>query len=126
MSRRRGMTLVEVLVAVVVCGAGLVIAASAVAAALNAEGHAADVSRAATHLELLLGRVESGVLPLEAAQGDFTEEGAPDLKWSVAVEPGEREGLTDVQLSVTWTRLNQERDLTVSRLIFTDPQAGTQ
>jgi hypothetical protein len=120
------MTLVEVLVAVVVCGAGLVIAASAVAAALNAEGHADDLSRAATHLELLLGKVESGVVALEADEGDFTEEGAPELKWSITVEPGEREGLTDVQLSVKWTRLNQERDLTVTRLVFTDPNAGTQ
>lgn len=120
----RGMTLVEVLVAVVVCGAGLAIAAAGVSAAVRAEGHAADLSRAAHHLELLLGRLEAGVLPLSDAEGTFADDGEPDLAWSVVCRPGEREALTDVQAAVRWTRLGTERELAVQRLLFIDPELG--
>ncbi len=122
--RRRGMTLIEVLVAVVVCGAGLAIAAAGVSAAVRAEGHAQDLSRAAAHLELLLGRLEAGVLPLSDAQGTFEEDGAPELSWQVVCRPGEREALTDVQATVRWTRLDAEREQSVQRLLFIDPEFG--
>lgn len=127
MSRPRSttaMTLVEVLVAVVVCGAGLAIAAAGVSSAVRAEGHADDLSRAAAHLELLLARVEAGVLPLSDATGTFEEDGAPELSWSIVCRPGEREALTDVQATVRWTRLGAERELSVQRLLFVDPEYG--
>ena len=126
MSRSRGVTLIEVLVAVVVCGAGLAIASGGISTILRADVHAEDLTRAADHLELLLARVESKVVPLEAARGDFNADGAPELRWELVVAPGEREGLTDVRATVTWTRWGQERELAVSRLIFVDPAAGTQ
>lgn len=123
-SRRPGMTLVEVLVAVVICGAGLAIAAAGVSSAVRAEGHAQDLSRAAAHLELLLGRLEAGVVPLSDATGTFEEDGAPELSWAITCRPGEREALTDIQASVRWTRLGVERELTVQRLLFIDPEYG--
>lgn len=125
-TRSRGVTLVEVLVAVVVCGAGLAIAAGGVSSILKADVYAEDLTRAADHLELLLSRVEGEVLPRESAKGDFTADGAPELRWELVVTPGDREGLTDVRAIVTWTRWSQERELSVSRLVFVDPQAGTQ
>jgi prepilin-type N-terminal cleavage/methylation domain-containing protein len=125
MSRRRGLTMVEVLVAVVVCGAGLAIAATGVAGALRGEGHAADLDRAARHLELLLGRLEGGVVKVADATGDFGEDGADDLTWSVKIATGAAEGLVDATVSVAWVRHDQPRDLTVVRTFFTDPLAAT-
>ncbi|MBX3467810.1 MAG: hypothetical protein KF878_13075 [Planctomycetes bacterium] len=112
------------LIAVVIAGGALALAAAGVSAAVRAEAHAGDLSLAATHLELLLGRVEAGVLPLSNAEGTFEEDGAADLRWSVVVTPGEREGLTDALLTVRWTRLGLERELSVSRLIYIEPETG--
>jgi hypothetical protein len=124
--RRRGATLIEVLVAVVVCGSGLAVAATGISAALRAETHADDLSRATACLDLLLARVEGKVLPLETAKGDFAADGEPDLAWDLTVEPGEKEGLMDARLVVRWTRHDAERELAITRLIFVDPKAGTQ
>jgi Tfp pilus assembly protein PilV len=116
------MTLVEVLVAVVICGAALTIAAGGIAAALRADDAADDLARASSCMRLLLARLESGAVALEAGTGDFADDGEPGFTWEVTVEPGEVEGLTDCHLAVRWTRFNQERELDVSRLLFVDPQ----
>lgn len=122
--RTRGLTLVEVLVAVVLCGAGLAIASLGLAAAVRADGHAGDLSRAAHHVELLLARLESDELPLEASAGDFAADGAPDLRWEVAVASTQTEGLQEVTATVRWDTPAGERDLEVVRWIFVDPEVG--
>lgn len=124
--RRSAQTLVEVLVAVVVCGAGLAVAASGISQALRAAGHADDLDRAARLLDTLLARLEAGVLKLEDQEGDFDAEGYPDVAWTIIVRPGTLEGISDATLTVLWSRTGQPRELVVTRSIFVDPQAGTQ
>lgn len=124
LGRGRGLTLVEVLVAVVVCGAGLALVAAGISGAVRAESYAQGLTSAADHAELLLGRLEAGVLPLEDAAGDFTDDGAPELSWEVRLTPGEVEGLQVARLTVSWTSLGVERDLVVERQLFVDPLEG--
>jgi Tfp pilus assembly protein PilV len=127
MGARKSMTLIEVLVAVVVCGAGLAVVAGGVAAAVRAEAHAGQMTRAADHADLVLQRILSGEQALEAASGDFSDEGAADLRWEVEVDtPTETqtEGLQSVTVGVGWTAPGGERSLSVTRWIFVDPLAG--
>ncbi len=123
---RRAQTLVEVLVAVVVCGAGLAVAASGISQSLRAAGHADDLDRGARLLDTLLARLEAGVLKLEDQEGDFDAEGAPDVAYTVIVRPGTLEGISDATITVLWSRTGQLRELVVTRSIYVDPQAGTQ
>jgi Tfp pilus assembly protein PilV len=118
------MTLVEVLVAVVICGAALTLAAGGVASAVRADAYAARLTTAADHAELLLGRLECGALPLEDARGDFEEDGQPDLAWEVTVDTTDIEGLSAAQVTVRWEAQGQQRELSVERLFFLDPLQG--
>ena len=104
--------------AVVVAGAGVAVVATAVAAVLRAEGFAEGLTRATSHLDLVLTRLESGELPLEDAAGDFSEEGAPDLKWSVVIDNTDIEGLRAVECTVLWPLHGEDRELSVVRLMY--------
>ena len=124
MKRRAGLTLIEVLVAVVVCGAGIAVVASAVAGTVRAEAYAANLVRAADHVELILARVESGILPIEPDSGDFAEDGEGDLSWELEVETTQVEGLKLLRVTVAWQSHGVDRDLTVERQLFMDPLVG--
>jgi len=124
--RARGMTLLEVLVAVVVCGAGIAVVAGGVSAAVRGEAYAGDRVRAADQLDLLLARLESGELALEAAEGELPDAGPPALRWEVEVASGDLEGLTVATATVLWERHGVERRLAVARSFFVDPLTGTR
>ena len=122
--RRSGLTLVEVLVAVVVCGAGIAVVATSVSACIRAEAYAGNLVRAADHAQLVLARVESGILPIEGAAGDFTDDGVTDLFWELEVDNTEVEGLQVLTVTIVWLSQGVERDFTVERQIFVDPLVG--
>lgn len=124
MSRARRLTLIEVLIAVVVCGAGIAVVSLGISTSLRAEQRAGNLDRAAAYLELLTTRLQSEELNLEESSGDFTDDGAPDLRWSVALEGTDREGLQQASLAVLWTEPNGDHELRVERLIFVDPLVG--
>jgi len=125
--RARGITLIEVLVATVVCGAGVAIAAGGVAAAVRAEAYAEDTTRAAEHLDLILAQLEGGVLALEDASGTFDgddearSERADGLTWEVVLGTTDVANLNTARVTVRWTRHGVERELSVERLYFVDP-----
>lgn len=123
----RRLTLVEVLVAVVLCGAGLAIVAGGVAASVRAESYADDLSRAADHAELVMTRLESQELALENQTSDFSDDGRADLSYEVEVnnpQDVQTEGLSEVTIRIRWIRYNQERTFELVRWVFVDPQAG--
>jgi len=124
--RRRSFSLVEVLVALTLCGAGLAVVASAAAAGIRGEGYAGGLTRATDHAELILTRLESGELELDAAEGDFEEEGVPELSWKVEVDTTELENLSLVSVTIVYPLHGQERELSVKRWVYTDPLAGRQ
>jgi len=121
---RRGLTLIEVLIAVVVCGAGIAVVTLGVSTSLRAEQRAGNLDRAAAYLELLTTRLQSEQLNLEEAAGDFTDDGAAELRWSVSLQGTDREGLQQASLAVLWTEPNGEHELRVERLFFVDPLVG--
>ena len=124
MRQRRGLTLVEVLVAVVLCGSGLAVVAAGISSSIRGEAYAGNLTRAADHVELIMGRLESGVLALEDADGDFSEDGAPDLTWEVRLDNTEIEGLQVAAVTVRWESQGVDRDFTVLRDFFVDPLVG--
>lgn len=127
MRARRSLTLIEVLVAVVLCGAGLAVVAGGVAAAVRAEAHAGQITRAADHVDLVFQRLLSGELPLETSVGDFTDDGSSELRWAVEVDiPSETqtEGLQSLRVTVFWDAVGGERQMSFVRWIFVDPLQG--
>jgi type II secretory pathway pseudopilin PulG len=123
-TRARRLTLVEVLIAVVVCGAGISVVTLGVSTSVRAENRAGRLDRAAAYLDLLSTRLESEELNLEEAEGDFTDDGAEDLSWSIALAGTDREGLQQATLTVSWTEPSGEHELSLERLFFVDPLAG--
>lgn len=121
---KRSLTLVEVLVAVVLCGAGLAVVAAGVSSAIRGEAYAGNLVRAADHVELVLARLQSGVLALESADGDFAEDGDADMLWEVTVDNTDVEGLQVMTVVVRWESQGVARDMTVEREIFVDPLVG--
>lgn len=118
----RRLTLIEVLVATVLCGAGLVVACLALSGVVTSEDGAAERVRAARALERLLARLEAEELLLTAARGDFTAEGEPWLRWEITVAPGQVEGLLELVLTTRWDTPRGEQALEVERAFFVDPQ----
>lgn len=120
------MTLVEVLVAVVVCGAGLALVSAGLSGAIRAEAYAADLDRAASHVQLLAARIDSGELELSDARGTFEAEGADDVSWEITTANADTDvsGLTSYTITIRWTRQGVQRDLSVERWVFVDPLVG--
>ena len=124
MRARAGVTWVEVVVAVTLCGAGLAVVSTGLAAAVRAEGYAADHSRAARLLDLVLARIDAQVLDLADQDGDFTEEGAPEVRWEIETGTTTIENLQELTVTVRWDEPGGEREVSVVRQVFVDPLAG--
>ncbi len=120
----RGITLVEVLLASVVCGAGISVILSAMSTSIRADVYAENRVKAARLLELTLGRVEGGILPPQAGTGDFSADGEPDFTYSIAVDDGDQPNLQQITIDVQWMESGTPHDVDVVRLIFTDPDAA--
>src|SRR5262249_44280588 len=122
--RQRGLTLVEVLVAAVVVGAGLALVASALSSAIRAESHSENLVRISRLLDLQLGRIEGGVLPVQAATGDFSTDGEPDVTWTISVDPTQTANMVQVTIEADWDESGTRQDMEIYRLIYQDPDAA--
>lgn len=121
--RDRGITLVEVLLAAVVVGAGLAVILSAMSTSIRAEMNADNKVKAARLLEVTLGRLEGGVLGAQSASGDFTEDGEPDFRWSTDAADTDTANLQQVTVTITWVEHGDEHTIDAVRLVYTDPDA---
>jgi hypothetical protein len=106
---------VEVLVAMVVA----VAAFSILAQGFTTGGHAAAAARSGSTAAALAQRVlcdiESGVLaPDQSTSGTFEDE--PDFKYSTR-STADEPGLRLIEVTVTWTEMNQERNFVLTRLL---------
>jgi Tfp pilus assembly protein PilV len=126
MRRTAGVTLVEVLMASVVVGAGLATILQSVSTSVRADVFAENRVKAAHLVELQLGRIESNVLPLTAGAGDFSLDGEPDFAYTIAVADFPNQpNLEQVTVDITWTEHGDPHDLAAVRLMFNDPDAAT-
>jgi Tfp pilus assembly protein PilV len=122
--RDRGITLVEVLLASVVVGAGVAVILESISTAIRADIYADNKVKAARLLDMQLGRIEGGVLPLDAANGDFSEDGEPDFSYTVAVDQAEQANLEQITIDVTWLEHGDQHQLEAVRLYYNDPNAA--
>ncbi|MEZ6187026.1 MAG: prepilin-type N-terminal cleavage/methylation domain-containing protein [Planctomycetota bacterium] len=122
--RARGLTLIEVLVALVVCTAGLVVVSGAISQCLLVDGRAGEMEQAADLMEVLLAQLGSGELELSSQSGDFADQGYAEVRWALQVDPGQLEGLVETTCTVSWTTPAGDRSFEVQRSFFLDPLAG--
>jgi prepilin-type N-terminal cleavage/methylation domain-containing protein len=122
MSRRRGFTLVEMLVTIVLVSVALVAVFQGIAriSATEAKARQADLLQRLAYQKISeLGSVTDP--RTSDSSGDFTDQGYPDVSWSIDVETT---GTTTVQqVTVTATRGNDEQKLT--GMIYLRPLTST-
>lgn len=123
--RQKGVTLLEVLLAAVIVGTGIAAALSAISTSIRADRHADALDRAARLIDLELGRIEGGFLPVASAAGDFTQDGEPEVSYTVGVADTLVANLEQVTITVNWTEGNTPMSQSVVRLLYQDPQATT-
>ena len=93
MHSRRAFTLVEAMVAVILCGVGVVAAMQALASLQKTNINAVHSERL---LRLAANKIEEiGVtspVTETPTDGDFADDGAPDASYNIDVQPGTVEG----------------------------------
>lgn len=99
---RRGFTLVEALVAVILCGVGVVAAMQALASLQKTNINAVHAERL---LRLATNKIEEiGVtspITETPTDGDFTEDGAPDATYNIDIQVGSVDGTYVVTITAT-------------------------
>ena len=102
MRSRRAFTLVEAMVAVILCGVGVVAAMQALASLQKTNINAVHSERL---LRLAANKIEEiGVtspVTETPTDGDFTDDGAPDASYNIDVQPGTVEGTFVVTITAT-------------------------
>ncbi|HXG62033.1 MAG TPA: prepilin-type N-terminal cleavage/methylation domain-containing protein [Planctomycetota bacterium] len=118
---RRGFTLVEVIVALVVTAAALTVLAQGIFSAGRASSAARNVTRAALVAGRVVAEFEAGERAADrAAEGRFEDE--PEFAWEARPETYEP-GLVLLTIVVRWEERGQERTLAVTRLLRERTQA---
>lgn len=120
----RGLTLVEVLMATVVVGAGLALVASGLATSIRAEAHADNLVRVSRLIDLQIGRLEGGVLAVQNATGDFSLDGHPDVTWTITVGNTLTANLQQVTVEADWDEAGTAQSMQIARLFYQDPDAA--
>ena len=118
----RGFTLVEALVAVILCGVGVVAAMQALASLQKTNINAVHSERL---LRLATNKIEEiGVLsPVTETptDGDFSDDGAPDASYNIDVQPGPVDGT----FVVTITASDQVAQQSLSTVVFDTSTSST-
>jgi type II secretory pathway pseudopilin PulG len=127
MSRSRsGLTLIEVLVAMVVAVAAMGILAQGFTTGARASMTAQNATRAAFLAQQVVAELETGELQLaQSNSGPFEED--PDFSFETTTEAysdalGTVTGLNSVRVTVRWKERGQEREYVLSRLMRDRPQ----
>jgi prepilin-type N-terminal cleavage/methylation domain-containing protein len=123
-TRRRGMTLLEVLVAMVVLGVAVVGIAQGFTVGLRAAAIARATSTAMELARAKLAEVDAGLIPVtQDADGDFSDYGEPDFRFSLDSRTTDYTGLYELALTVEWPDRGETRSYTVIQWML-DRQAG--
>ena len=122
MHSRRAFTLVEAMVAVILCGVGVVAAMQALASLQKTNINAVHSERL---LRLAANKIEEiGVtspVTETPTDGDFTDDGAPDASYNIDVQPGTVEGTFVVTITATDTVSQQS----LSTIVFDSSSTST-
>ena len=122
--RAAGFSLLEVLLAMVVVGIAIAGIAQGFAVGIVSAGLARNTTTAAALARARLSEFEAGLRPSDVnADGDFADLGEEEYRWKLVSTAGDRPGLYQLVLTVSWPDRGGERDLTVVRWKY-DAQAG--
>jgi general secretion pathway protein I len=114
---RRGFTLIEVLVSLVVVTAGLTIIAQGFITGGRASVASQFASTATMLAESKMAEIEAGIISTQtSASGGFEPE-QPDFTWSMETETTTTTGLIKITLTVTWKERNEDRTFALTRLM---------
>jgi len=117
---RRGFTLVEVLVSLVVAVAALSLLAQGFMTGARASTGSQYATRAALLAQRVLTDFETGQLSLASNQnGKFEDEA--DFSWESRSETGSITGLTQLTVTIKWQERNQDRTFELVRLMKDRP-----
>lgn len=120
---RRGFTLVEVLVALVVAVAAMTLLAQGFMTGARASTSSQSATRAALVAQRALTDFETGQLSMSSSQnGTFSDE--PDFSFETKSDTGEVAGLTKLTITVKWKERNQDRTFVLTRLLKERPVEG--
>jgi len=119
-----GFTLIEVLLAAVILTTGIAIVFRGFSTGLRAASFAEKETIAALLAQTLITNVESEeTLSVGTEEGDFEDqyEGEyPGYRWRIEVDESEDEttsGLYEVKITVFWPNGENEREITITRLV---------
>ena len=113
---RKGFTLIEVLVALVVAVAALSLLSQGFMTGARASTVSQYGTRAALHAQRVLTEFESGALsPTSNQNGTFDDD--PDFSYETKSSTGEVTGLTQLTVTIKWKERNQDRKYELVRLL---------
>jgi prepilin-type N-terminal cleavage/methylation domain-containing protein len=120
----RGLTLMEVLVAMIVLGVAIVGIAQGFTVGLRAASTARGTTTATQLAVAKLAELDAGLVPVtQDDEGDFEDFGEPDFRWRIESRTTSWLGLYEVVVTVTWPDRGTTRDLTVVQWML-DREAG--
>jgi general secretion pathway protein I len=117
--RATGFTLIEVLLAIVILTTGLVLVFEGFSVGLRAASIADKETTATLVAQRLIADLETQeALSVGTEEGEY-EEDYPGYRWRLEIQESADgiSGLYEVQMTVTWTQGDREREITVTRLI---------
>lgn len=113
---RRGMSLIEVLAALVLVGIVLPVAMNGVTVSLRAAQQARREQEAGLLAESRLNEIQA-LRDTTALSGAGSFDDYPDYRWEAQTAPADF-GLTEVWVRVSWQQRGQERSVQLSTLVY--------
>jgi len=123
-SRRRGLTLIEVLATIVLMGIVLPAAMQGISQCVRATSVARQKSEAAGLAEAKLNElVATGDWQFGVTSGDFGE-AWPEYRWKVVMSDFSDPTLQQLSVQVFWTSRGEQRDVTLTTLVYQGQSAA--
>lgn len=123
--KRKGFTLVEVMVAAAVLAIGVVAALGALGTLTSVDGKSRDTDRMVRLANEKLQELRAtGELDLAPQSGNYENTADSRFAWAVEVEPSEVENLEIVRVTVHPANQDESAGFTITTLRFVPPETG--
>ena len=121
--RKRGFTLIEAMAAVVLLGIGIVGSLTAFSSVIRTEDGIRETERMQRMAQAKLAELVATGDATTSTDGDFTDEGEPDLTWKLEVNTSGITDLNAVSLTVSRGDAASATKSRVDTLVYTPPAA---